>query len=77
METDFLVLGSAPFVPQRPSEDFLLTDDRDTTTYQQAQERADHYQNVRRDGAALGVPTFNLPRLLYFIGYYQQARAGN
>jgi hypothetical protein len=74
VDTDFLVLGQPPAIPQRPSEDYVEGTSQAAVDYRQAIKRGEDYQKVRSDAVALGVPTFNLSRFLYFIGYYQQAQ---
>ncbi|MBN2375152.1 MAG: hypothetical protein JXD22_02030 [Sedimentisphaerales bacterium] len=72
VDTDFLVLGSPSKKPIRPSDEYESSDEA-LQKFQQAEKRALEYQEVCKDGAALDVPTFNLSRFLYFIGYYKQA----
>ena len=73
VQTDFLVVGRRPTLPARPAEEYIDSNAPEAVRYRQAKARQDAYEQVRADGAALGVPTFPLKRFLYFIGYYQQA----
>ncbi len=71
VDTDFLVLGQTPLLPERSGEEDGLDN---TKEYQDQKKALESYSEVREDAVALGVPTFNLSRFLYFIGYYQQAK---
>lgn len=75
VDTDFLVLGHAPFIPNRPSEEDMDNNTDKARAYENAIEKAAIYNEILADSASLGVPTFNLDRFLYFIGYYQQAKS--
>ena len=75
VETDFLVLGEAPAVPRQPMEDYGEGLTEEGVRYREALTRTEQYQGVREEAVALGVPTFNLNRFLYFIGYYQQVKS--
>jgi hypothetical protein len=73
VDTDFLVIGREPTMPEKAADEFGMTAES-TTELRDKQKSVEEYQQVRQDGVALGVPTFNLSRFLYFIGYYQQAK---
>jgi len=75
VDTDFLVLGHAPVVGKQPSEDELDRNTQVAEAWREADQKAADYANILSDSASLGVPTFNLNRFLYFIGYYQQAKS--
>jgi hypothetical protein len=68
VDTDFLVLGNPPTLPQRPPDEFDESAAEAVNAYRQAVKQRDEYEEIRKNGAALGVPTFNLSRFLYFIG---------
>ncbi|KPK76743.1 MAG: hypothetical protein AMJ79_05570 [Phycisphaerae bacterium SM23_30] len=74
VDTDFLVVGQPPKQPEPMQEDFTISSEELMKSFQEAQARVEHYNKNRADGAALGVPTFNRSRFLYFIGYYKQAK---
>ncbi len=79
VDTDFLVVGQKPLVQEKPAEEEVATTDDatavdNTKEIRDRQKVAEDYNKVREDAVALGVPTFNLSRFLYFIGYYQQAK---
>ena len=69
VDTDFMVVGQPPVVPMKPLDDFLGGQTDEAVAYKKATERAESYNGVRADGAALGVPTFNTDRFIRFIGY--------
>jgi len=74
VDTDFLVVGNPPQLPPRPADEYIDTDAAVARQYRQAQQLVRDYDAIRAEGAALGVPTFNLSRFLYFIGFYTQAK---
>jgi len=75
VDTDFLVLGHPPVLPLRPSEEELESNTDAAVAFLSAQQGQLDYQQVFSNSDTLGVPTFNLERFLYFIGYYQQAKS--
>ena len=75
VDTDFLILGQPPEIPERPSEEEFDINSELAVAYNQAIENSELYNEVLLTGTALGVPTFNRDRFLYFIGYYQQAKS--
>ncbi len=75
VDTDFLVLGHKPVLPERPSDEDFDSQSAKALEYNQILKEIEAYDNVIKNATALGVPTFNLDRFLHFIGYYQQARS--
>jgi len=73
VDTDFFAVGAAPALPVKPSDEFTASAEA-VQAFRQAQERLTQYEQNRQAAVALGVPTFNLSRFLYFIGYYGQSR---
>ena len=71
VDTDFLILGRAPVVPMRPSDEELDSNTENATRYRVAQKASERYGETIRSGTSLGVPTFNTSRFLRFIGYHQ------
>lgn len=76
VETDFLVLGQAPSVPVKPSDEYGV-DSPIINAYMRANDRVKEYQTVIEKGKALDVPTFNLNRFLYFVGYHEKTPTKN
>lgn len=68
VDTDFFVIGEAPIIPVRPSEEEFDNMTDIALAYKQASEEFSSFQTVRTNAAELGVPTFPLSRFLYFIG---------
>ncbi len=69
VDTDFLVLGQPPAVPAKPREEDMNRNTFEARVYEAAVEMQETYEQIRRNGAALGVPTFNTTRFYRFIGY--------
>jgi len=73
VDTDFLVLGHPPAIPIRPSDEYG-DDSSIKKAYIQASRRLKEYGETIENGKALDVPTFNLSRFFYFIGFFEQAK---
>lgn len=73
VDTDFLVLGRTPSVPTKPSDEYGM-DSPVAQAYKEASEKLKTYEDTLENGKALDVPTFNLNRFLYFIGYFEPAQ---
>jgi len=73
VDTDFLVLGQPPAIPTKPSDEYGA-DSPIMQAYMQASRRLTEYNETIENGKALDVPTFNLSRFFYFIGFFEQAR---
>ena len=72
VNTDFVVIGAEPVVPNLSKEeesDPLLVQRRT-----QAQADLTQYQDVINKARDLHIPILNQNRFLYFIGYYDQAK---
>ena len=69
-DTDFLVLGAEPTIPEFNKDD-LTPENQDKQ--QKAQEALDKYQEVRQQAKDLHIPVLNQNRFLYYVGYYDQA----
>ncbi len=70
-DTDFLVLGAEPVLPEFAKDD-LTPENQDKL--QKAQDALDKYQEVRQDAIQLHIPIMNQNRFLYYVGYYDQAK---
>jgi len=73
VDTDFLVLGYPPAIPTKPSDEYGL-DTPIMQDYRRASLRLKEYRETIENGKALDVPTFNLSRFFYFIGFFEQAK---
>jgi hypothetical protein len=73
IETDFVVLGTVPRVLRKPTFEQMEVDPMAMQRYEASLQKLADYQEVQNRAEALLVPTFNLERFLYFIGYREQA----
>ncbi len=71
-DTDFLVLGVAPHITQKPTFEDLELDPDAMDKYNAAQERLAAYNKAQQQAHALWVPVLKYERFLYFIGYKGQ-----
>jgi len=69
IDTDFLVLGKAPKIGQKPTLEEMEIYPLAMEKYQASLEEYDHYNEVASRAQALSVPIFNTERFLYLIGY--------
>ena len=77
IDTDFLVLGRAPQVLERPTFEQLEVDPMAMEKYEASLQKLSSYKEVRSRAQTLWIPVFNYERFLYFIGYKTQSgRAG-
>ncbi len=72
VNTDFVVLGAEPQIPEFTSEE--LRDPLNFARMEQAQQELDAYLDVVQRARELSIPILNQNRFLYFIGYFDQAR---
>ena len=70
VDTDFIVLGKEPLVPNLPESPSPL----DTERREKAQKALDAYLDIRSKAIQFSVPILNQNRFLYFVGYYDQAQ---
>jgi hypothetical protein len=73
IETGFVVLGTVPRVLRKPTFEQMEVDPMAMQRYEASLQRLADYQEVQDRAETLLVPTFNLERFLYFIGYGEQA----
>ncbi|MBW7990665.1 MAG: hypothetical protein FVQ84_11710 [Planctomycetes bacterium] len=78
VDTDFLVLGDQPQVPQQqPTFEQLELDPGALQRYEALQQQLSHYNQLQSQAQALWIPIFRYERFLYFIGYKGQiSKAG-
>ncbi|MGF1632559.1 MAG: hypothetical protein ACFCVE_01810 [Phycisphaerae bacterium] len=72
VETDFLVLGQEPVVPEYSQQE--LQNPLTRARYDFAVQELQRYNQVRERAEALSVPILNQDRFLYFVGYFEQAQ---
>ena len=73
VDTDFVVLGAEPSVPEFTAEE-LQQDPTKQFAQAQAQKARDAYNQIRDDAIGLHIPVLNQNRFLYMTGFYDQAR---
>jgi len=75
-DTDFLILGSPPSVPPKPSPEDLEVDPMANERYEAALQKFDLYKEAQNRAQGLRIPLFTYDRFLHFIGYKEQANKG-
>ena len=73
VDTDFLVLGSEPQKPKKPTFEEAEANPETAEKYEAAIEGMPQYDEALKKAQMLSVPIFNMERFLYFIGYKTQA----
>jgi hypothetical protein len=73
INTDFVILGTPPDVPQKPTLAETETYPNAMEKYERAVERLANYKQIQSQAEALSIPILNADRFLYFIGYKTQA----
>ena len=78
VDTDFLVLGDQPQVPQQqPTFEQLELDPGAMQRYEVLLQNLNHYNQLQSQAQTLWIPIFRYERFLYFIGYKGQiSKAG-
>jgi len=73
IDTDFLLLGGQPQVPQQqPTFEQRELDPGAMQRYEALLQRLNHYNQLQSQAQALWIPIFRYERFLYFIGYKGQ-----
>jgi hypothetical protein len=72
-QTDFVVLGLAPYVPREPTLEDLEVEPLAREKHQAALQKLNHYREVQDRAESLQIPIFKYDRFLSFIGYEEQA----
>lgn len=72
VDTDFVVLGAEPVLPNFAPEELDLPENR--KRMEDAQMAQEAYNKVRADAKDLHIPVMNQNRFLYFVGYYDSAK---
>jgi hypothetical protein len=71
--TDFLIIGSPPQVPPKPTFEETQADPMAEGRYEAAMQKLNHYKEIQNTAQTLWIPVFTYDRFLSFIGYQQQA----
>lgn len=69
VDTDFLVVGTAPSVLQRPTQEDLDTDPLAQQRYELSVQKVQAYDDLLKKANNLGIPVFNQKRFMFLIGY--------
>ena len=72
IDTDFLILGSEPQLPNFSKEE--LDQPLNADKLAKAKAALDTVNEIRNEARDLHIPILNQNRFLYFVGYYDQAR---
>jgi hypothetical protein len=72
VNTDFVVLGKEPVVPEYTKEQ--LNDPLMVAAYNKAQDELQKYDSIVDQAKALHIPILNQPRFLYMTGYYDMSK---
>ncbi|HWP39981.1 MAG TPA: hypothetical protein VNL70_03570, partial [Tepidisphaeraceae bacterium] len=70
VDTDFVVLGKEPVIPDRPTEPDPIAQ----ANYERAIAEYDVYQEISAKARTYRIPILNQNRFLYLVGYYEQAK---
>ena len=67
--TSYVVLGTAPAMPAKPTVEEMAADPRAKERYDAAVGQLQQYNNIISEAKTLSIPVFDLERFLDFIGY--------
>jgi len=73
VETDYVVLGKEPLVPEKPTFEEIGVDPLAQDRYEAAIQRRERYLHVQQQAQNYSIPIFNTERFLYFTGYQSLA----
>ena len=68
IKTDFIVLGTVPFVPSKPGLEDIDVDPTAAEKYEKALAQQQRYQQVIENARTFSIPVFDITRFKYFIG---------
>ncbi len=71
-DTDYVVLGTEPKVPDEPTLAQQTEDPLAMDRYNAIRQANERYQQIRKQAESLWVPIYNYDRFLYFTGYATQ-----
>ncbi len=70
VDTDFVILGKEPVVPEKPKDDDAIA----MAKYLQAVADYDAYADMSSKARSFRLPILNQNRFLYFVGYFEEAK---
>lgn len=70
VDTDFVVLGKEPTVPEKPKENDPIA----LAAYDKAEKEAEEYASISLRAREYRMPILNQNRFLYMVGYYESAK---
>jgi hypothetical protein len=73
VNTDYVIMGTPPEVPAKPTMQEVERYPNATEKYERALQQAAKYKDIQSQAQALSIPILNQERFLYFIGYKTQA----
>jgi hypothetical protein len=73
IDTDFLIMGKQPVVPNIPKEQ-LEGDPIREFEQKKLEEALKQYEEVKNKALEMHIPVLNQNRFLYFIGFFDQAK---
>jgi hypothetical protein len=69
VNTDYVILGTPPVVPQKPTMQETEKYPNAMDKYERTLQQAAKYKDILSQAQALSIPVMNAERFLYFIGY--------
>ena len=72
VNTDFIILGSAPFVLPKPTTEQIDLNPTAQEKYEASRKLYEHYRQVEQDARTFSIPILNFDRFLMFTGYKEQ-----
>ena len=73
VNTDYVIMGTPPQVPAKPTMQEVERYPNAMEKYEKALQQAAKYKDIQSQAQALSIPILNAERFLYFIGYKTQA----
>ena len=73
IDTDFVILGSAPLVPRKPTFEELEVYPMAMEKYQLSVQKLEDYNRITEQAVTLSIPIFNTERFLHLVGYKQRS----
>jgi hypothetical protein len=77
VHADYIVLGKAPEIFQKPTFEEMELDPMAMEKYEASLQKYNHYKEVETRARELGIPILNYERFIYFIGYKALSASNN